>query len=85
MRIDDTTGITNAQGMDKLAGSRAEATSRIQVAETTDRAHLTPVAEQIQSADPQRLEALRVAVESGQYRVSANDLAESIMSNHLKP
>jgi anti-sigma28 factor (negative regulator of flagellin synthesis) len=40
--------------------------------------------EQEQVADPKRLEALRSAVESGKYRISADELARAILDAHTK-
>lgn len=37
-----------------------------------------------EGADPKRLEALRLAVESGQYNVSSTELAAKIIDEHLR-
>jgi len=40
--------------------------------------------DQEQVADPKRLEALRAAVGSGQYQISAEELARAIVDAHTK-
>jgi anti-sigma28 factor (negative regulator of flagellin synthesis) len=85
MRIDDTSGINALPAAERTSGGPAKATNESPAVETSDRADVTPVAEQAQGASPQRLDALRAAVESGNYSVSANDLARSIVDSHLKP
>ena len=84
MRINDLGGLPGAQPVDRVPGGAEKATNR-PTAESGDRADVSPVADLAQSADPQRLEVLRAAVESGQYRVSADALARSIVDAHLKP
>jgi anti-sigma28 factor (negative regulator of flagellin synthesis) len=84
MRIDNSSGINAAQAVEPVASGPAKPTHKPPAVETSDRADVTPVAAQAQGADPKRLEALRGAVESGNYRVSADDLARSIVDSHLK-
>jgi anti-sigma28 factor (negative regulator of flagellin synthesis) len=83
MRIDDTSGINAVPAAEQISAGPAKVTNQSSAVETSDRADVTPVAEQAQGASPLRLDALRAAVESGNYTVSAKDLARSIVDSHL--
>lgn len=85
MRINDASGINSTQAVDRIAAGAARGANRPPVEAAADSADVTAVAERAQGADAHRLEALRTAVESGQYHVSAENVAESIISAHLKP
>ncbi|MGI8743253.1 MAG: flagellar biosynthesis anti-sigma factor FlgM [Bryobacteraceae bacterium] len=45
---------------------------------------LANLAQGLDSADPKRLEVLRLQVESGTYQVSASELAANIVDAHVK-
>jgi anti-sigma28 factor (negative regulator of flagellin synthesis) len=84
MRIDNTSGSNQAQPVDRITSGAAKPGSQ-PATEAGDSADVSPVADSAQGADPQRLAALRSAIESGNYRVSADELARSLVNAHLKP
>ena len=49
-----------------------------------DQVDISQLAETVSSADPRRLEQLRLEVQSGTYKVSAEAVAKSIVEEHLK-
>ena len=85
MQIDNTSRIGSVPQVDPVSKTPAQATDRVTTSNTADRADVTPVAAQAQGASSQRLEVLRAAVESGTYRVFADDLAHTIVDAHMKP
>jgi anti-sigma28 factor (negative regulator of flagellin synthesis) len=86
MRIDDLNRPPLAQG-----AQQAEQASEKRASEKTgisnasaDQAEVSSLAQALSSGDPQRLEKLRLEVQSGTYNVPADALAKSIISSHLK-
>lgn len=49
----------------------------------TDQAEVSNLAQALQTHDPQRIEQLRAAVQSGKYDVSAEALANAIIDAHI--
>lgn len=49
----------------------------------TDQAEVSHLTQALQTHDPQRIEQLRVEVQSGQYDVSAEAVANAIIDAHM--
>jgi anti-sigma28 factor (negative regulator of flagellin synthesis) len=84
MRIENTGGANPTQAVDRATDGAAKTTNP-PLKELADHAVVSPAAELAQGANSQRLEALRSAVETGQYSVSPDALARSIVDSHTKP
>ena len=88
MRIDDGNKLAPTLPTDR---SQKTDTHRVQDEtphSTPDVSAISDIAAQASSlggTNEQRLEALRVAVESGTYHVSSSALAKSIIDSHLTP
>jgi anti-sigma28 factor (negative regulator of flagellin synthesis) len=85
MRIDDLnrTPVTPAaEKQDTLAGKRVS--GKDAAAGGVDEANVSEFAQTLASRDPQRLEQLRLDVQSGNYNVSAEAVAKAIIDAHLK-
>jgi flagellar biosynthesis anti-sigma factor FlgM len=84
MRIDDLnrapvaqeTGKTE-QTADQRALEKDSNTTR-----GSDQAEISQLAQTLSAGDPQRLEQLRLAVQSGKYEVSAEAVAKAIIDHH---
>jgi flagellar biosynthesis anti-sigma factor FlgM len=83
MRIDDVSRLPQTETPGSSQQVAAKDKNRA-VGPGTDRSELSSLARELETPDEKRLESLRLAVESGQYRVSSTALANSIIENHLK-
>ena len=83
MRIDDLNRAqqTEAAKPDQAVGRRKNEFAPHQ---SPDQVDISQLAETVTSADPQRLEQLRLEVQNGTYKVSAEAVAKSIVEEHLK-
>ena len=86
MRIDDLNRTPLAQGAEKTDPADQKRTSEHErsKAGSTDRADVSNLAQALAAPDPKRIEQLRMAVESGQYDVSAEAVAKSIIDAHVR-
>lgn len=84
MRIENTAA-ANASPDVKSTKSRTPPASNQPAALSPDQTTLSATAELAQGADPQRLEALRISVETGKFNVSPQELAQAIVDSHTKP
>jgi anti-sigma28 factor (negative regulator of flagellin synthesis) len=86
MRIDDLNRTPLAQGTEKTDQTAPKRTGEKDGAALagTDQAQVSELAQSLASRDPQRLEQLRLDVQSGKYNVSAEAVANSIIDAHLK-
>ncbi len=86
MRIDDLNRTPLAQGAEKTDPVDPKRTSEHErsAGGSTDRADVSNLAQALASPDPKRIEQLRMAVESGQYDVSAEAVAKSIIDAHVR-
>lgn len=85
MRIDDLnrTPVTpGTEKTDQAAQKRALEKEPNAVA-ANDQADVSQLAQALSARDPQRLEQLRLQVQSGTYTVSAEDVAKAIIDQHL--
>jgi len=86
MRIDDLNRTLPAQSAEKTdqAAQKHLLEQQTETTRGTDQAEVSPLAHALSSHDPQRLEHLRLQVQSGKYDVSADAVARSIIDAHLK-
>jgi anti-sigma28 factor (negative regulator of flagellin synthesis) len=85
MRIDDLNRTPLTQGAEKTdQAAEKRALEKNNISDSTDQAEVSQLARSLSSGDPVRLEQLRMQVQSGNYRVSAGALAESIIDAHFK-
>jgi len=85
MRIDDLNRAPLTQSAEKTdaAGQKRPHDQDTAAARGTDQADVSQLAQALGTRDPQRIEQLRLEVESGKYNVSAEDLAKAIVDAHL--
>ena len=83
MRIDD---INRAQPTEATKPDQAvgRPKSEFGAHQPPDQVDISALAESVSSADPRRVEQLRLEVEKGTYKVSADAVAKSIIEEHLK-
>lgn len=86
MRIDDLNRTPQNQGTEKAgqASDKRALEQKAGVGDGTDHADVSEIARGLSAKDPQRIEQLRLEVESGRYNVSAEAVAKAIISQHLK-
>jgi len=86
MRIDDLNRTPLAQGAEQTEQTEQKRASQKDgpLAANADQADVSALAHALSSRDPQRLEQLRLEVESGKYSVSAEAVAKAIIDAHLK-
>lgn len=88
MRIDDLNSAPQTQGTQGANKTEQAAQKRSQEQQNTanaagDQAEISQLARALTVSDPQRIEQLRLEVQSGKYNVSADALAKSIIDAHL--
>jgi anti-sigma28 factor (negative regulator of flagellin synthesis) len=84
MRIDDLNRTPLAPGAEQTdPAAQKRAAAREGTAAGTDQAEVSQLAQALAARDPQRLEQLRLEVQSGNYGVSAEAVAKSIVDAHL--
>jgi anti-sigma28 factor (negative regulator of flagellin synthesis) len=86
MRIDDLNRTPLTQGAEKTdqAAQKRALEQKTTTADGVDQADVSELARGLSPKDPQRLEQLRLEVQSGKYHVSAEAVAKAIVSEHLK-
>ena len=86
MRIDDLNRTPLTQGAEKTdqAAQKKSLEQENTATGGTDQAEVSQLAKALTASDPQRIEQLRLEVQSGKYNVSAEALAKSIIDSHLK-
>ncbi|MGD0437897.1 MAG: flagellar biosynthesis anti-sigma factor FlgM [Bryobacteraceae bacterium] len=82
MRIDDLNRAPAAQGAEKTDQVAQKRGPGKDSASAADQADVSQLAQALTSSDPQRLEQLRLAVQSGAYEVSAEAVAKAIVDYH---
>jgi flagellar biosynthesis anti-sigma factor FlgM len=86
MRIDDLNRTPLTQGTEKAdpnAQKRAVGKDHASPG-APDRAEVSELAQSLAAHDPDRIEQLRLEVQSGKYEVSAEAVAKAIIAAHLK-
>jgi flagellar biosynthesis anti-sigma factor FlgM len=86
MRIDDLNRAPLTSGTEKSGQSAQQrsAGSDAVPGSNQDQAEVSPLAQSLASADPSRIEQLRLQVESGSYEVPAQSVANALIDAHLK-
>ena len=86
MRIDDLNRTPLTQGTEKtdVAEQKQAAEKDGSRAAGADQADVSSLAQALSARDPQRLEQLRLEVQSGKYNVSPDAVAKAIIDAHLK-
>jgi anti-sigma28 factor (negative regulator of flagellin synthesis) len=86
MRIDDLNRSPLTQGPEKT--DQAEQKRAIEkdraAARGTDQAEVSDLAQALSLRDPQRIEQLRLDVQSGKYEVPAETVAKAIINHHSR-
>jgi len=84
MRIDDLnrTPLTQSAEKSDAAGQKRTLEPDSDAACGTDQADVSQLAQALSTSDPQRLEQLRLAVQSGKYEVPAEAVAKAIIDHH---
>jgi anti-sigma28 factor (negative regulator of flagellin synthesis) len=85
MRIDDLNRAPLTQSAEKAdaAGQKRALEANSAAARGTDQADVSQLAQALAPRDPNRIEHLKLAVESGKYDVSAEAVAKAIIDSHL--
>lgn len=85
MRIDDVNRLPQSQATERAQQAASQPTGK-HTAENgiEDHAEISKLAKALEGADPKRLDALRLEIESGRYTVSASELAGRILDAHTK-
>jgi anti-sigma28 factor (negative regulator of flagellin synthesis) len=84
MRIDDLNRapLTPETGKTDQAAEKRALEKDPKAARGMDQAEVSQLAHALSTGDPQRLEQLRLAVQSGKYEVSAEAVAKAIIDHH---
>ena len=84
MRIDDLNRAGQTQGAEKIdPGTQKRANEKAGSFAGGDLAEVSQLAHALGTKDPQRIEQLRLAVQSGKYEVSADAVAKAIINAHF--
>ncbi len=86
MRIDDLnrSPLTQEAGKTEQAAEKRALEKDSKAARGTDQAEVSQLAQALSTGDPQRLEQLRLAVQSGKYDVPAEAVAKAIIDHHTQ-
>jgi len=85
MRIDDLSRVPLTQSAEKTdQAAEKRALDKGTVASGADHAEVSQLAKALAPRDPQRLEQLRLDVQSGKYDVAAEVVAQAIIDAHSK-
>ena len=84
MRIDDLNRPPQAEGAKRPEQAGERSKTELVPHDSPDRAEISTVTDSLRAANPQRLEQLRLEVQKGTYKVSAEAVAKSIIDEHLK-
>jgi anti-sigma28 factor (negative regulator of flagellin synthesis) len=84
MRIDDLNRapLTQETGKTEQTAEARALEKESKAARGTDQAEVSQMAQALSTGDPQRLEQLRLAVQSGKYDVPAEAVAKAIIDHH---
>jgi anti-sigma28 factor (negative regulator of flagellin synthesis) len=85
MRIDDLSRIPLTQSAEKAEqAAEKRALDKGTIASGADHAEVSQLAKALTPRDPQRLEQLRLDVQTGKYDVAADVVAKAIIDAHSK-
>ena len=84
MRIDDLNRTPVTQGTEKTdQAGQQRALDKDRTTGGTDQAQISDLARALGARDPERLEQLRLDVQSGKYEVPADVVAKAIIDAHI--
>lgn len=86
MRIDDLnrSPLTQETAKTEQTAEQRALQKDSKAARGTDQADVSQLAQALSTSDPQRLEQLRLAVQSGKYEVPAEAVAKAIIDHHTR-
>ena len=86
MRIDDLNRVplTPETGKTEQASDKKALEKDSKAGRGTDQAEVSQMAHALSKGDPQRVEQLRLAVQSGKYEVPAEAVAKAIVDHHTR-
>ena len=84
MRIDGLNRTPLQQGAEKSGPSAPQTQIGKEAAAGSDHAEISALAQSLATPNADRVEQLRLELESGQYDVSAETLAAAVIKAHLK-
>ena len=86
MRIDDLnrSPLTQETAKTEQTAEKRALQKDSKAARGTDQADVSQLAQALSTNDPQRLEQLRLAVQSGKYEVPAEAVAKAIIDHHTR-
>lgn len=87
MRIDDLNRTPVTQGTEKsgqTSQQHPQDNDAVVGSEQSDQAQVSHLAQSLAAADPGRIEQLQLQVQSGNYDVSPQAVANSVIDAHLK-
>ena len=84
MRIDDLNRTASTQSTEKAGPTAPTRSSEKESSVGSDQAEVSQTAQALAAPDPGRVEQLRLQVQSGNYDVSAQTVANALIDVHLK-
>jgi anti-sigma28 factor (negative regulator of flagellin synthesis) len=84
MRIDDLNRTPVTQGTEKSGQTTEQLPPGNDPVAGSDRAEVSHLAQSLAAADPGRIDQLQLDVQSGNYDVSAQAVANAVIDAHLK-
>jgi anti-sigma28 factor (negative regulator of flagellin synthesis) len=84
MRIDDLNRTPVTQGTEKSGQTSEQRPPENDAVTGSDRAEVSHLAQSLAAADPGRIDQLQLDVQSGNYDVSAQAVANAVIDAHLK-
>jgi anti-sigma28 factor (negative regulator of flagellin synthesis) len=85
MRMDDVSRLPQSQTTERAQPTNSQHSPGQSSGDAIeDHAEISSLAQALEGADRKRLDALRLQVESGEYTVSASELAGRIIDAHTK-
>jgi anti-sigma28 factor (negative regulator of flagellin synthesis) len=84
MRIDDLNRTPVTQGAEKSGQTTQQHPGENDPVAGSDHAEVSHVAQSLAAPDPGRIDQLRLDVQSGNYDVSAQAVANAVIDAHLK-
>jgi flagellar biosynthesis anti-sigma factor FlgM len=84
MRIDDLNRTASTQSTEPAGPTAPTRSSEKESLVGSDQAEVSQTAQALAAPDPGRVEQLRLEVQSGNYDVPAQAVANALIDNHLK-
>jgi flagellar biosynthesis anti-sigma factor FlgM len=84
MRIDDLNRTASTQSTEKAGPTAPTRSSEKESLAGSDQAEVSQTAQALAAPDPGRIEQLRLQVQSGNYDVPAQTVANALIDSHIK-